>query len=92
MGETVIRHGLRDLVGRGQADDAMPGSFVGFADRRHREALAGAGLAVDQRQAFGAGRMQERPDLLGGDACGICSGISIEAQQLVDLVAVAVPP
>ena len=64
MGEAVGAHILRDGIGRRQADHAIAGAFVGFADRGDRVALAGAGLAVDERQALGAGRVAEGARLL----------------------------
>ena len=68
VAEAVRPHVLRDGVGRAKADHAIAGRLVGLADRGHGEAFAGAGLAVDDRQAFRAGRMAERAGLLARDA------------------------
>ena len=57
-------HVLGDGVGRRQADDPVAARLIGLADRRHGVALAGAGLAVDERQALGAGRVVEGARLL----------------------------
>src|ERR1700719_4178878 len=62
--EAVAPHVLRDGVGGCEADDPVALRLVGFADRGHREALAGAGLAVDDRDALGAGGLTESARLL----------------------------
>ena len=68
MAEAVGAHILRDGIGRRQPDHAVAGAFIGLADRRDRVALAGAGLAVDEGEALGAGRVAEGARLLRRDA------------------------
>ena len=74
MAETVRLHVFLDDVRRRQPDHAITGLFVGFADRLDRETLAGSGLAVDQSQALGAGRPQERIQLFRGHAAVFVAG------------------
>jgi hypothetical protein len=54
--ETVIAQGSAHFGCWGKADHHMPGCFIGFADRGDGVAFAGSGLAIYDREAFGAGR------------------------------------
>ena len=51
LGEAVLGEVLRHRVGRRQADHPPPVARVRVADRREGKTLAGAGAALDQRQA-----------------------------------------
>ena len=56
--------------------------LVGFADRGERVAFAGAGLAVDDRQPFGAGRVPKRARLLAGDPVEFLAAEDLTARCL----------
>jgi hypothetical protein len=57
----------------------------GKLDCRERIAFAGAGLAVDDRQALRAGRVPERARLLAGDAVEFVAADDLHAGPVVDL-------
>lgn len=67
MAEAVALHVLGDGVGRRQSDHPVAARLVNLADRGHRIALAGAGLTVDQREAFGLGGVANGAGLLARD-------------------------
>jgi hypothetical protein len=48
MPEAVAVHVLRDRVRRRETNHVATARLIGIADGRHGEALAGAGLTVDQ--------------------------------------------
>ena len=60
LGEAVLGEVLCHGVGRRQADHPPAVVRVRVADRRERVALAGAGAALDERQAATGQRMVER--------------------------------
>ena len=66
-GEAVARHVPGDGVGRGEADHLVALQLIGLADRRHREALAGAGLSVDQGKPRPCGGVAAGTGLLARD-------------------------
>ena len=63
-----------------------PRSLIGLADRRHRVALAGAGLAVDDREPLGAGGVAERPSLFARDSVELFRAENFRAHALADVV------
>ena len=67
MAEAVGLHVLGDGVGRREPDHAVAPRLIDLADRGHRVALAGAGLAVDQREAPGLGGLANGAGLLARD-------------------------
>ena len=85
-GEAVARHVLGDGVGRRKADDPVAFRFIGLADRGHRIALAGAGLAVDDREALGAGGVTNSARLLARDSVKFLRAENLRADDAADHV------
>ena len=85
-GEAVAAHVLGDGVGGGKADDPVAFRFIGLADRGHRIALAGAGLAVDDREALGAGGVMNSARLLARDSFKFLRAENFRADDAADHV------
>ena len=62
--EAFSLHFLNNDIGRSQSYDICADCFVNLPDRRHRVALPGSGLAVDQRQATCPRRVSNSPNLI----------------------------
>ena len=86
VAEAVATHVLCHRVCRGEPDHAIAGFFVGLADRGHGEAFAGAGLAVDDRQALFAGGVAEGAGLFARDPCELLAGEHAGPLAVADLV------
>ena len=69
------------MVGR-EPDHAIAGLLVGLADGRHGEAFAGAGLAVDDRQALFAGGVAKGAGLLARNSLRIARRRAPRARSL----------